>query len=96
MFIGVVGDTLMVRVGPGFYAEALTMSHVREMDFTGRPMKGYVYVDPKGIESGEALQYWVERSFALAASMPPKPAKEKPGKIAKKGDSPDLPTGAGR
>ena len=42
MFVGIVGDTLMARVGPDSDAKALKQKHVREMDFTGKPMKGYV------------------------------------------------------
>ncbi len=42
MFVGVLGDTLMARVGSAEYAGALAQRHVREMDFTGKPMKGYV------------------------------------------------------
>jgi len=40
MFIGIVGDVLMARVGPDYYEQALLRSYVREMDFTGKPMKG--------------------------------------------------------
>lgn len=72
MFVGVMGETLMVRVGPGNHAAALEMPHVREMDFTGRPMKGYVYVAPEGFESDEAMQYWVGMSYEFAGSLPPK------------------------
>lgn len=75
MFVGILGDTLMVRVGPGEYAKALTMPHVREMDFTGRPMKGYVFVAPEGFESDQALQHWVQLGLAFASSLPPKPFK---------------------
>jgi hypothetical protein len=45
MFCGIIGDELMARVGPDNYEKALSQPHVREMDFTGRSMKGYVYVD---------------------------------------------------
>lgn len=72
MFIGVQGSTLMVRVGPDAYANALTKPCVREMDFTGRPMKGYVYVEPGGFASDEAIAHWVNASHAFAATLPPK------------------------
>lgn len=75
MFVGILGDTLMVRVGPDEYAKALAMPHVREMDFTGRPMKGYVFVVPEGFESDQALQHWVLLGLAFAGSLPPKPLK---------------------
>ena len=72
MFVGIAGETLMVRVGPERYPQALRKPHVREMDFTGRPMKGYVYVDPAGYESDEDLAGWVDAGLALVASLPDK------------------------
>ena len=42
MCVGVLGDVLMARVGPAQYEESLKKQHVRVMDFTNRPMKGYV------------------------------------------------------
>jgi TfoX/Sxy family transcriptional regulator of competence genes len=75
MFVGVLGSTLMARIGQSGYADALSMPHVRQMDFTGKPMKGYVFVEPEGFESDHALEYWVNRSYDFAASLPPKPAK---------------------
>ena len=70
MFVGVAGDTLMARIGPARYAEALTLSHVRVMDFTGRPMKGYVFIDPPGIERDEDLNQWIALSLAFVRSLP--------------------------
>src|SRR5690242_5929015 len=59
MFCGIVKEDLMVRVGPARYAEALEQAHARPMDFTGKPMAGYVFVAPEGVESDEALSKWV-------------------------------------
>ena len=42
MFCGIVKRDLMVRVGPDHYEESLRLQHVRPMDFTGKPLKGYV------------------------------------------------------
>ncbi len=72
MFVGILGDTLMARVGPNDYAEVLRKPWVRKMDFTGRPMKGYVFVDPAGFESDAALEGWVARCIRFAESLPPK------------------------
>jgi hypothetical protein len=72
MFVGVLGDTLMARVGPLQYADSLRQPAVREMDFTGRPMKGYVFVAPSGIEADAALENWVAQCLAFAESLPPK------------------------
>jgi len=72
MCVGVVGDELMVRVGPDAYEKALKLRHAREMDFTGRAMKGFVYVACEGIESDQALARWIERGVDFAASLPAK------------------------
>jgi len=72
MSCGVVNDTLMVRVGPELYAEALARPHAREMNFTGRPLTGFIYVNPAGFESDEALASWVATSLAFVTSLPPK------------------------
>ncbi len=73
MFVGILGDTLMARVGPARYPETLEQPHVRVMDFTGKPMKGYVFVDPPGFEADEDLAHWVEMCLAFVHSLPPKP-----------------------
>lgn len=75
MLLAVSDRGLMARVGPAGFEEALARDHVRPMDFTGRPMKGYVYVDPTGLESEDDLAYWVERCAAFVGSLPPKAAK---------------------
>ena len=72
MSVGVSGEDLMVRVGPDAYAEALARPHAREMDFTGKPLRGFVYVDPEGFESDVDLEGWVERGVSFAQSLPAK------------------------
>ncbi len=73
MVLGVVKDALMARVGADGHADALAQPHARQMDFTGRPMTAFVYVEPAGFETDAALQAWVERCTAFAATLPPKP-----------------------
>jgi len=73
MFVGVVGAELMVRLGPQGTAAALRLEHVREMDFTGRPSKGMVFVQPAGLD-GPALQRWVQDAASFARALPPKTA----------------------
>lgn len=46
-----------------------------EMDFTGRPLKGMVYVDAAGVRTPEALLAWIDRGVAFAGALPPKPPK---------------------
>ena len=75
MLFAVSDRGLMARIGREGYEAALAMKHVREIDFTGRPMKGYVYVDAKGLEFAQDLKSWVDRCVAFVASLPPKPGK---------------------
>jgi len=72
MCCGVIADMLMARVGPERYAEALKKPHAREMDFTGRPLNGFVYVEPAGFESDEDLAAWVALCVGFAGSLPVK------------------------
>lgn len=72
MSCGIVKDTLMARVGPEQYREALDKPHAREMDFTGRSLKGFVYVAPEGFASDADLAEWVELSLRFVRSLPPK------------------------
>jgi len=69
---GVVNDLLVLRLGEHGAAEALAEPHTRLMDFTGKPMKSMVYVDPDGTKADDALQGWVRRAVAYASSLPPK------------------------
>jgi len=75
MFIGITGDILMARVGPEYYEQALSRPHVRVMDFTGKPMKGYVFVDPPGFESDSDLSDWIQRCHRFVQSLPAKRPK---------------------
>lgn len=72
MFVGVVDATLMARVGPYEYESALARPHVRVMDFTGKPLRGYVYVDPAGIRTAKQLKGWTEKCATFAATLPEK------------------------
>lgn len=60
MCAGVVEDMLMGRIDHTIYEEALTRKGCRKMDFTGRPMKGYVFVEPEGIDTDRDLENWVQ------------------------------------
>ena len=67
--VEVVGTDLMVYPGPGNYEAALALLRTRPMDFTGRGVKGFVYVGSDGLETDTALTAWVERSAAFARSL---------------------------
>jgi hypothetical protein len=70
MFVGIAKDELMVRVGPERHDAALGEPHVRPMDFTGKPMKGYVFVEPQGCRTGRAVGKWVERAATFVETLP--------------------------
>ena len=72
MCCGIIGDELMVRVGPDAYEEALSEPEAREMDFTGRPLRGMVYVSTAGVGTPEELAAWVDRGLRFVRSLPPK------------------------
>lgn len=59
MCIGVVGDEMMCRINPNLEDTVLEMKGCRPMDFSGRPMKGYVYVNEDGMRTKKELDYWV-------------------------------------
>ena len=70
MFCGVARDDLMVRVGPELYEQALGRTHVRPMDFTGRPLKGYVFVGPEGCRTQRQVEGWVAKGMTFTATVP--------------------------
>jgi len=72
MACGIIGDELMVRVGPDATGSALARPHTRPMDFTGRPMKGMVYVGAEGLRSARQLRTWVHMGAGFADSLPPR------------------------
>lgn len=86
MFVGIVQRELMVRVGPKSYPKALAKPHARPMDFTGKPMNGYVFVAARGVATARALSDWVTEGKEFVASLR-KPAKNErhddPGRSAK-------------
>lgn len=69
MFVGIVKEDLMVRVGPERYEAALAEAHVRPMDFTGRPMNGYVFVGPGGAKTARAIKKWVDLGATFVATI---------------------------
>jgi TfoX/Sxy family transcriptional regulator of competence genes len=72
MLVGVWTDSLIVRLGPETYDDALLEPHVREFDITGRPMKGWVLVEPEGVEHDEQLKDWIERAVKFVKALPVK------------------------
>jgi len=75
MCVGILNDDLMVRIDPTIYEKALDIKGCREMDFTGRPMKGFVFVDPQGTKTSKDIGYWV--NLALEFNKKAKGSKKK-------------------
>lgn len=72
MCCGVINDLLMARVGADRYEAALSLPHTRPMDFTGKPMKGYVYVEPEGYRQDVDLKIWIDRCVDFVSTLPGK------------------------
>jgi hypothetical protein len=73
MCCGVTGDALMVRVGRDAYEAALTHDHVRPMEMSGgRRPRGFVLVDPPGVETNEALKRWIALGLGFVSALPAK------------------------
>jgi TfoX/Sxy family transcriptional regulator of competence genes len=69
MCCGVLKEDFVARIGAAAYESALDGPHVRPMDFTGRPLKGYVYVGPKATRNDRGLQAWVDRAVAFTSTL---------------------------
>lgn len=72
MCCGITGDDLMLRLGPDRAEKALEEPNVRPVDFTGRPVTGYVYVARPGSGTEANLRRWLRLSRAFIATLPPK------------------------
>jgi hypothetical protein len=72
MCVGVHGDSMIVRLAPEETDAALKKPHVRIFDITGRPMKGWLLVDPPALNTDARLQKWIDVAVAYASALPPK------------------------
>ena len=71
MCCGINSDELILRLGPEAEETALSAPHARPMDFTGRPMRGFVTIAADGLK-GLNLGRWIAEAVAHAESLPPK------------------------
>jgi TfoX/Sxy family transcriptional regulator of competence genes len=69
MCCGVLQNDLVVRIQPEDYEAALKESYVRPMDFTGRPLKGFIYIGPEGYQTEKDLSRWIEHGVEFASSI---------------------------
>jgi TfoX/Sxy family transcriptional regulator of competence genes len=65
MCVGIAGERLMARIDPAMEAEALARPGCAPMDFTGRPMKGFVFISPEGTRTPEQLAAWLDLTLAF-------------------------------
>ena len=72
LLVGVWKDAIVARLGPEQAGQALQEEHVKEFDITGRPMKGWLLVEPDGVESEQQLRDWIERALAFVTTLPKK------------------------
>ncbi|MBI1824220.1 MAG: TfoX/Sxy family protein [Nitrospirae bacterium] len=63
MCLGVLNDDLMARIDPEVYEASLRKNGCRGMTFTGRPMKGFVFISPEGTGNKKDLNYWIDLAF---------------------------------
>jgi len=78
MCVGILNDDLMVRIAPEEYEKALVRPGCREMNFTGKPMKGFVFVGDEGTKGKKQLDFWM--SLALDFNKRAKSSKKKKAK----------------
>jgi TfoX/Sxy family transcriptional regulator of competence genes len=72
MLVGVWKESLIVRLAKEEGDEALNEPHVKVFDITGRPMKGWLLVEPEGVEDDDQLSAWIQRSVKFVGALPAK------------------------
>jgi TfoX/Sxy family transcriptional regulator of competence genes len=75
MALGLVNDDLMIRTDPASYEKWLALPHVRKMDFTGKPLKGFLYIGKGATTLDRDLRAWVSRGIEFGSSLPSKGSK---------------------
>ena len=77
MCVGIIKDEMMCRIDPEFHENALEKTGCRTMDFTKKPMKGYVMVDETGMQSNKEFDYWIDLSLAFNSKAKSSKKKKK-------------------
>ncbi len=72
MCVGIWREFLILRVGPDAYRTALEQADTRQFDITGRPMRGWIMVEPNGYATAAQLRMWIDMAFDFVRSLPPK------------------------
>ncbi|MFH1120922.1 MAG: TfoX/Sxy family protein [Bacteroidota bacterium] len=77
MCLGVMDDHLMVRLDPARYDEVVELDGCRPMDFTGKTMKGYVYVESEALDSDKKMKFWIDLALEFNRIAKPSVKKKK-------------------
>lgn len=72
MACGIHKQDLVVRVGPRHYYETLSIPFAKPFDITGRPMKGWLMIEPEGCQDNKTLEHLINLGVTFALSLPPK------------------------
>jgi TfoX/Sxy family transcriptional regulator of competence genes len=72
ILVGVWKDSLVARVGSDEYEHAVLEPHVKQFDITGKPMKGWVLVEPQGVVDDQQLNEWIQRALRFVRKLPAK------------------------
>jgi len=75
MCVGIIKDELMCRIDPSLHDLVIEKNGCRTMDFTKRPMQGYIMIDKNGMRTQKDFDYWVD--LAIDFNKKAKPSKKK-------------------
>ena len=90
MCVGVLKDQMVARIGPEQSVAALKKAHVSPMDFTGRALKGYVYIDAKGIKTEATLKKWIDLAVSFTSVIDGTKSKRPKRKTVSQIESPEI------
>src|SRR5688500_12014277 len=83
MCVGVLKENVVLRLGGDEAEVALEDPHVRPMDFTGKPMRNFLYLEAGATASESDLRAWIDKAWAFVATLPPKKKRSKKKPAAK-------------
>ena len=77
MLCGIVKEKLVARAGPDVYVSLLKNKYTTRMDFTGKPLKGMLYILPEGIKTRASLKKWIDKCLSFVTTLPSKKKEKK-------------------
>ncbi|MBS0260885.1 MAG: TfoX/Sxy family protein [Planctomycetes bacterium] len=72
ILVGIWRNWLLARLGPEQGPEALRQPYVKKMDITGKPMRGWIMVEPEGVADDDQLQHWIQQALQFVRTLPGK------------------------